>query len=270
MNNICIFILIIILVLFRYIDTINIYISDIIYEFKLKSVYRKKINENLTIENINKINNNNIKILIVSFDNRKNLNYLEDHNNNIKAYCEKYKNIEYEFNNFTTKNVYWYKIYLVLEKLLTNNYDYVMWMDTDSIIINKNLDIRNILILFNSDIFISYDNHYKNCENVLNAGVFIIKNSENGINFLKDVLYNFENSKCLNEDNSLNGMYSYLCYEQGAMNNLIYDKYYKYTTILSNNIILNSHHCNEKTFILHNYGGKTVNTDIKSCFNKHL
>ena len=65
-------------------------------------------------------------------------------------------------------------------------------------------------------------------------------------------------------------MYSYLCYEQGAMNNLIYDKYYKYTTILSNDIILNSHYCNEKTFILHNYGGKTANTDIKSCFNKHL
>ena len=256
-----------------YINDISIIITDLKYTFDNFFINKKKINDNFTINNVKKINdnNNNIKIIILSFDNRTNIDYIEDHNQNIKKYCQKWKNIEYKFTNFTNKNVYWNKIYLVLEKILTNNYDYVMWMDTDAMIVNQDIDIRNILLLFNSDIFLSHDNDYFKCENILNAGVFIIKNSSIGINLLKDAISYFENSKCLNDDNTLKGLYAARCYEQGTINDLIYSKYYKYTTILSTNIIFNTHYCNEESFILHNYGGKKYGIniiDIKSCFNK--
>jgi hypothetical protein len=255
--KIYVIILILVLLVILNIDYINIYISDIYYIFNKSFSNNIKINENLAIENISNIKNNinNIKMIILSFDNRKTIDYIEDHNKNIKNYCNNWKNIDYQYTDFCNKNVYWNKLYLVLEKLLTNNYEFVMWMDTDSMFVNQDIDIRNILLLFNSDIFISHDNGYANSENVLNAGVFIIKNSINGINFLKESISYFEDSKCLNDDNSLKGVYAARCYEQGTINDLIFNKYYKYTTILSTDIILNTSLCNEKSFILHKYGG---------------
>jgi hypothetical protein len=282
MNNIYILIFIVIITLIIiYKNYIKIYVSDLVYLFNHYFINKKKINDNLTINNVNKINEINKsdnKIIILSFDNRTNINYIEDHNKNIENYCKKWKNVEYQFSYYTNKNPYWNKLYLVLEKLLTNNYNYVMWMDTDSMFVNQDIDITNILLLFNSDIFIGHDNDYNNCENVLNAGVFIIKNSINGINFLKEAIAYFEDSKCLNDDNTLKGLYAARCYEQGTINDLIYSKYYKYTTILSTNVIFNTYYCNEndKSFILHNYGGDKYGVasesnkliDIKSCFNK--
>jgi hypothetical protein len=98
-----------------------------------------------------------------------------------------------------------------------------------------------------------------------NTGVFIIKNSENGINFLKELIYNFENSKCISNKNKLNGIYGLLCYEQGSLNKLIYEKYQKYTTFLPDYIISNVMECDDnKGFILHNYGGN--HGSISSCF----
>jgi hypothetical protein len=230
-----------------------------------------KINDKFTLDDISKINDNvdNIKLLIVSFDNRKNLDYLEDHNINIKRYCEKYKKIEYEFSNFTNKNVYWYKLYLILEKILTNKYDYVMWMDTDTMIVNHEIDIRKILLVYNTDIYIGHETLFY-LESILNAGVFIIKNSTNGVNFIKELIYYFENSKCLNTDNSLNGIYGLSCYEQGAINNLIKNKYSNFTTILPKYLILNGISCNdENTFIIHKFGSQSAfKIDVKSCFNK--
>jgi hypothetical protein len=272
MNNIYVYVFILIIFLtFTYIDYIKIYVNDLIYAFKQIFINKKKVNDNFSLDDISKIKNNveNIKMLIISFDNRITLNYIEDHNKNITKYCEKHKNIEYEFITKYDKNVYWSKIYLVLEKLLTNNYDYVMWMDTDTIFVNNEIDIRNMLLLFNTDIFIGYDSGLNYSENTLNAGVFIIKNSINGINFIKELIYNVENSKCINNNNSLNGIYSLTCYEQGAMNDLIYNKYFNFTTILSEDIISNGLDCkNDKIFILHNFGSNYFNIDVKTCFNK--
>jgi hypothetical protein len=254
-----------------YISYLNIYINDLQYYVKQSLFNKKDLNNNFSINEIKKINTdsvNNIKLLIISFDNRTTINYMTEHNKNIEEYCNKHKNIKYQFTNNTTKNVYWNKIYLVLEKLMTNEYDYILWMDTDAIFVNQDIDIRNIFLLFNSDIYLSHDNDYLGCENILNAGVFIVKNSIIGINFLKEAIDYVENSKCINEDNSLKGLYSLKCYEQGTINDLIYNKYYKYTTILTTNIIFNTNYCNENTFILHNYGGIANKYDVKGCFNK--
>ena len=71
-----------------------------------------------------------------------------------------------------------------------------------------------------------------------NAGVFAVKNSEIGKNFLVDCINSF-NIKCKKPNGELKGTWAATCYEQGIMNILIADKYYKNTTVLTNDIIFN-------------------------------
>lgn len=257
-----IIILIFIFIIVNWIE-IKIYFNDICYLFNILLNYKYKLNNN--INNNTKSNFEDIKVLIFSFDNRKNLSYLDLHNERFKLYSSKWKNVNYEFIDKCDKNVYWCKIFFMLEKLQSNKYDYVMWTDSDVMIVDLNKSIQEIFNSYNSDIFISYDNDYMFSTKILNAGIFAVKNSEIGISFLKDCLNEFSNSKCINSNGKISGIYSFKCYEQGIMNDLIYSKYNKYTTVLTDNIFNNSIHCNEKSFFLHNYGTNFVlrtNEDI--------
>jgi hypothetical protein len=71
----------------------------------------------------------------------------------------------------------WCKIPLLLNEINSNNFDYLMWIDTDAIIYNQNFNILN-LIKTNKDFYLCKDLHN------LNLGVFIIKCS----NFSKSIL----------------------------------------------------------------------------------
>jgi len=121
--------------------------------------YYKKFNKSKKIDGL--INNNKLKsfnkkknkILFVSFDNRENQQYVKIHNSNIIKYVKKY-GYEYKFYTECDKNVYWCKIYLVLEALKTNQYDYVVWLDSDTVIKNFNIDIGDVFNTFSSDIFV--------------------------------------------------------------------------------------------------------------------
>ncbi len=269
-NIIIIIAIIVIIYLISNYELVSIYTNDIIYFCSSMIKKNPTINSNLSI--ILPKNYSNQKVLIISFDNRTTLNYLEDHNKNILEYTKKFPGIEYKFVNVTDKNVYWVKLYLLRDWIMTNKYDYVMWMDTDAMFVNHSIDLRYVLGMFNSDIFLSHDNDYPFSRKTLNAGVIIIKNSEIGKKFINETLSIFENSKCLNKGtNKLNGLYSLTCYEQGVLNSLLEKKYKDYLTVFSKNIISNTINCKEDVFILHNYGG-TISmhelTDIKSCFNK--
>jgi len=263
-----IFLIIIILILINY-DILLIYLQDISYYYTKLTKNALNLNSNLNLNNSNDYLDK--KILIISFDNRKNLNYLEDHNKNVMQYIKKHKGIEYKFFDKTDKNVYWVKIYLLRDWLITSKYDYVMWMDTDAMFVNYNIDLKYVLGLFNSDIFLSHDNDYPlTARNTLNAGVFIIKNSEIGINFLNEAINTFEKSKCINKVNKkLSGIYGHTCYEQGVLNMLLTDKYKEYVTVFSPDILSNTIKCRNDIFMLHNYDANIfIKTDIKSCFNK--
>ena len=216
--------------------------------------HRKKVISNL-------INNNKLEIpmakknniLFITFDNRNNDNnskeYIQIHNYNISSYVNLY-NYKYTFYNKCNENVYWCKIYMVLDALKKNIYDYVVWMDSDTVIKNFNIDIGNILNSYSSDIFIGSDNNTE--YDITNAGVFIIKNTQIGINFLNDCI-NMVSDKCINNDGTLKGVWAASCYEQGVMNLLIAEKYYKNTTVLTNQIIFNYNICSDEVFIMHLY-----------------
>lgn len=207
------------------------------------------------------INNNRLnyplvkknKILFITYDNRYQEEYVLIHNYNLKKYVEKY-NYEYKFYNRCNDNVYWCKIFMVLDALKKNKYDYVIWLDSDTVIKNFDIDIGNIFNKFSSDIFIGSDNN--NSYDITNAGVFVVKNTEIGKNFLNDCI-NYVSDKCLNNDGSLKGIWAASCYEQGVMNILIADKYFNHTTILTNDIIFNYNVCSDDVFIMHLYASSS-------------
>jgi hypothetical protein len=83
------------------------------------------------------------KIAFVTYDNRPNLDYIKMHNTNIYNYCKKW-GCTYYYYDKCTYNTYWCKIYLVLEILKLNIYDYVIWLDSDTIIKKMDVNINDI------------------------------------------------------------------------------------------------------------------------------
>lgn len=233
--------------------------TDYYEKFSKENMISKLINNNRLIKPIEKKN----KILFITYDNRYQEEYIKIHNYNINKYVEKY-GYEYKYYNRCNQNVYWCKIYMVLEALQKNKYDYVIWLDSDTIIKNFDIDIGNIFNLFSSDIFIGSDNNSKYY--ITNSGVFGIKNSEIGIQFLNDCINSFDN-KCLKADGTLGGRWAGTCYEQGIMNLMISNKYSKNTTILTNSIIFNYNVCSDNVFIMHLYASDS-NYRVK-CFHSN-
>ena len=258
------FIVIILLLILAFIlikynnDKAYIYFNDIEYYTQLILNRNSKLLNNNLINNTNKNN----RILIITFDNRPNIEYIKLHNKNLQDYCNKW-GYEYQYYNTCEYNVYWCKIYLVLQLLNTNKYDYIMWLDSDTIIKNPNIELNSIINNYHSDIFIGHDKN--NYLTILNAGVFIIKNSDIGKTFLKDCIKSFNKKKCLETNlGKLNGMWAGICYEQGIMNLLIINKYYNHTTLLPDYLINNSYECKNEVFIMHLYGA--TEQERKNCF----
>jgi hypothetical protein len=97
----------------------------------------------------------------------------------LQTYCDNhhYCFINKTINNFD-KPPSWYKIYAILEQLNNLKYEYLLWLDTDTIILKPDFKIES-LISSNKDLYISRD------INGINCGVFLVKNS----NIIKSILY---------------------------------------------------------------------------------
>lgn len=204
-----------------------------------------------------------LKICFVSMDDR-NDEFINLHNANILQYCEinnklninrtyTYKKYKFCPLNCQKHNVYWCKFYLLEYLLSTNYYDYVVWIDSDAVITNLHMDLGDILLKYNSDIFLPIDNI--NEYRILNSGICIVKNSEMGNKIIQMInsqseTSNFQN-RCFSEK-KITGLWSLSCFEQGIMNKTIWDYYLDYLTILPPNIILCAQQCSYKsTFIIH-------------------
>ena len=183
--------------------------------------------------NVMKLND---KICIVTIENRKE-EYITLHNKSFSEYSDKH-GYEYTFiDNYKPEiNVYWRKIFIVLELLKTDKWGYVMWVDSDTILKYPNKKLEDYFKKYSSDIIIGVD-CWKNCNDLylLNAGVFVIKNSKIGIQLLEECVNKYENQKkeCLDSKNNITGSWAGQCYEQGILNKLIMttDKYINSTYI---------------------------------------
>lgn len=213
------------------------------------------------------------KIAILTTEDRQELNFVKMHNINVKNYSDKW-NYEYIINLTCDLPVYWCKIKHMLELLKTNKYDYVMWMDSDTIINDFNISLNSVIkYCKKKDIIIGTDDTILGLKSLLfreknnnkNAGVFLIKNSEIGISFLENCLNNLTYD-CIDKKGELKGKWAGSCYEQGNMNLLINKvPKYKYATFqLDSNILINSNICRKNTFITHYYRASPI--DREQCF----
>jgi hypothetical protein len=75
---------------------------------------------------------------------------------------------------------------------------------------------------------------------------------------------------CVTEENKLKGTWAGICYEQGVMNMLIFDKYSNYTTCLPEYIIYNgiASSCNVDTFIYHMFASTEL--ERNTCFKRFV
>lgn len=112
---------------------------------------------------------------------------------NMRCYCNRqgYDFIEQEGSIDKSRHPTWSKIKLV-ENVLDMGYDWVMWIDSDAVITNKNIKIEDIIstydinrdrdINYNKDIIIAKE---ECCDWTINTGTFLVKNSQWSKDFLK-------------------------------------------------------------------------------------
>ena len=206
------------------------------------------------------------KYSIVQYDNRE---ITENHKKFMeinKEYCKKH-NYSYKFFNYKdeTLPVYWLKVKIVKELLNTDEYEGILWLDTDAVIKNtdKTLDsfgdTNTAFIMSNDQYPMEHDdlNKYP-----FNAGCWIVKNNNNGKLILSDWLNTYNpNSWKKNDKGNLrtNTSYGGDEYEQGMFVNKILPKYKDNILILPWYIF----HAfdvsqNKDIFILHFCSNKTI------------
>ncbi len=171
----------------------------------------------------------------------------------------------------------WDKIKCV-ENAMNSDYDYIIWMDADSIFVNDSIDFNTLINIYSDKNFVvcldpitnknrlddSFD--YTDLANlrIINTGIFIIKNN----NEMKEILSSVWNTKTntnsglFNPDKVVTEFnYDDWPYEQGAFHVAFSGR--KDIEILPdtsfNTITYKTHNY---SFILHNMGGKESMTNI--------
>lgn len=255
--------------------------KDILFESDFRFAERwkpKTVDENTKVEPIS--------VCFITLDDRgEKSKYIQLHNNSLNAYVQ-YRNMKNSGHIYTYKfldtchsphfphkcNPYWCKIFVVREILENENYDYVVWLDSDTVIKDPEIEFADILSKHKSDFFTGTDSSEKSMFDTINAGVFAVRNSNIGRNILQDLcnVYtdeNFQNYCVMNDGKKLRGIWARTCYEQGMMNEILYKKYFKNTTILGSEWIYNSRKCDGE-FIIH-LNGETEESR-KKCFDKYI
>jgi len=158
----------------------------------------------------------------------------------------------------------WYKPKLILEIFETLNPDYVLFLDTDAIIIDIEGRIEQFI---DSDYnFIASDDLGEH--SLMNAGVFLIKNNEWSINFLKNWWElgetlkpnNVKNLSICEGDKEVEGYFQNRLWMDQTVLTLMYENYEEFRNkmkIISNRSF-NWYRYNDDNFIFHAYFYNTL------------
>lgn len=253
------------------------------HELKLLKFYRnqKRWEPYVDANKITLLQKVPIKICILTMETREEEKYIRYHNKNIVEYTQKHSNPDlkriyvYKFLKECTlsghrHNIYWCKFYMLLNLLESNYYDYVVWLDSDTMITEPNKDLGDIISSYSSDIFLPLDS--KTNYSVLNAGVCIVKNSRKGRDFFQSICAHASTTgfeeRCFDKQNNLNGYWALSCYEQGVMNLFAWD-FRNWVTVLPLSIVISGPECAKySSFLLHLYSESTEKRD--QCFKNFI
>ena len=209
------------------------------------------------------------RFAVVTLETRD-LTLLPYHNKNITDYCNRH-GYDYffldKYENELELPIYWKKIQVVKE-MLEKNYDYVVWMDSDTMICNYDIRFEQIVVPGKS---IYMGEHFPIMKDNYNAGFFIIQNNKVGHQFLSDCIFTYLNRKECQKDGEygLHGGWSGKCFEQGVMNELIKTAYKNDFYILGYENVINTTFAITDTFVLHLFSGldKTKN-EVSDIFKR--
>jgi len=214
-----------------------------------------------------------LKIAIITAENR-NEKYIQLHDRSLNEYCSIHRYDYIRLDNCPKEeaSTYWCKIHKI--KNLISNYDYVIWLDSDTIIVNKNIPVEHYLskyeypdILFGKN-SVPFDiGRY-----AINAGVIIIKNSEIGKSFINTCIDQIKSLDKCNINGKEQGFWAGICYEEGLMNILIKNKTFENHVFIDvdNTFILNllrKEEINKDLIFLHLPGWS--NNEREEIFNKY-
>ena len=215
------------------------------------------------------------RIAILTLETRASQPHTAVHNASCTAYAARH-GYEYvfvsEFSHEEEMPVYWQKLQAMQATMLrTDRFDYVLWLDSDTVIAHPKVRLEAVINLApNATIFIGEDPPGI-AENVLCAGVFMLRNDDRGKGFLKDCLDTYRQRKSCRDGVgklALNGPWAGPCYEQGVMNELLRGAYAADVVTLPSWIVSNDSNANKSldAFIVHRWGDKTVTAELfKTC-----
>lgn len=173
-----------------------------------------------------------LKILFITAEDRSE-EYIKLHDKSIKNYAD-FHGYEYlRMDNCNNVSTYWCKINK-LKELLTFDYDYVIWLDSDVCVVDSSIDINIFLAKYGyPDIVFGKQNMPMDIGRYnINAGIIIIKRSIIGKSFIDDCLSKInEHGNCF-VDNKEQGPFAGACYEEGIINILAKSDQYKNNVII--------------------------------------
>lgn len=195
---------------------------------------RKYMKEMLFWYNYKPITNDKrYRIAIITSENRTE-SYIRLHDSNFQKYARLHDYDYFRMDNCSKSQstTYWCKIVKVQTILNSMKYDYVVWVDSDVIVTDMTKTIDELIrhtgekdiiagVDYGQDLFFK--------ELVVNAGVFMIKNSVRGRQFIDQCLKELSNRPYCIKNGKEQGDWAGICYEQGIMNLLISTTFQKDT-----------------------------------------
>lgn len=222
-------------------------------------LYGNKYHETDLSTIYNKTIDNKYNIAIITIETRE-LDILQMHNENLQSYADIH-GYDYLFRKeYTTEDnlpIYWCKLHFMKEIL--HKYDYVLWLDSDTLICNKHIGLDQLIEMDpNASVFIGKDEKLYNFSQIpYCAGVFMVKNDVNGHTFLDTCLFRYKNNnKCINDKNEyiVSGIWARsVCYEQGMMNAVLKENRNIMVSV-PETFFFNSKRNNYNTVISHMFG----------------
>ena len=179
-----------------------------------------------------------------------------------KHYCGRH-NYEHAFINSGYEDLppYWRKVRCVKDKLFTDKYKGILWLDTDAGVVqlDKTLDS---LIEPNRDFYMSGDLYgvYKDSHS-FNAGVWAVMNTPKG----KEIMEHWMNTYDANQWKKNNGKWSTTSawsgstYEQGSFREKVLPVFLDNLKILDTNFLQGIKHDVPDMFIYHRYDSRKNN-----------
>ena len=201
------------------------------------------------------------RVCVFSFDNRissnSSLQYLKQHN---EKYCQTHG---YTFLFFDTYPadlpLYWMKVKIAYDLLRNNQYDVLMWIDSDVAIYDHEICVEQMFKL-NPKVFFIKSPDNDQWASDFNSGVWVVKRCEQAQRFFQEWLDSFTRTKWVKQEQKwecIDCAWAGMEYEQG-IGDMMCRKYHLNILTLDWKILQGYNTAGDKPFTLHFSGNLKI------------